>query len=95
MRRKTSEQRYPSPTGAPDTRPAASPDRPPLKDWIRGRGYAAPALDRKAALSFVVLMGVVSLFADMTYEGARSIAGPFLSALGASGLVVGAVAGGG
>jgi hypothetical protein len=29
-----------------------------------------------AALKFVVLLGVVSLFSDMTYEGARSIAGP-------------------
>jgi hypothetical protein len=35
----------------------------------------------------------VSLFADMTYEGARSITGPFLAVLGASGTVVGVVAG--
>jgi MFS family permease len=40
-----------------------------------------------------VLLGVVSLFADMTYEGARAIAGPFLATLGASGTVVGVVAG--
>ena len=40
-------------------------------------------------------MGVVNLFADMTYEGARSVAGPFLAHLGASGLVVGIVAGSG
>jgi len=45
------------------------------------------------ALKFVILMGVVSLFADATYEGARSIAGPFLSILGASATVVGIVAG--
>lgn len=45
------------------------------------------------ALKFVVLVGVVSLFADMTYEGARSITGPFLALLGASGTVVGVVAG--
>ncbi len=38
-------------------------------------------------------MGAVSLFADMTYEGARSITGPFLGILGASGTVVGVVAG--
>ena len=44
---------------------------------------------KKAALRFIVLLGVVSLFADMTYEGARSIAGPYLSLLGASGAVVG------
>lgn len=47
----------------------------------------------KTALRFVVLLGLVSLFADMTYEGARSIAGPFLATLGASGAVVGLVAG--
>lgn len=45
------------------------------------------------ALKFVVLVGVVSLFADMTYEGAGSITGPFLGLLGASGTVVGIVAG--
>lgn len=36
---------------------------------------------------------MVSLFADMTYEGARSIAGPYLAILGASGTVVGLVSG--
>lgn len=46
-----------------------------------------------AALKFVILMGAVSLFADATYEGARSIAGPFLSILGASAAAVGLVAG--
>jgi MFS family permease len=40
-------------------------------------------------------LGVVSLFADMTYEGARSITGPYLAVLGASGVVVGLVAGSG
>ncbi len=47
------------------------------------------------ALFFVVLLGIVSLFADMTYEGSRSIWGPFLGTLGASGAIVGLVAGGG
>ena len=46
-----------------------------------------------SALKFVVLVGVVSLFADMTYEGARSITGPYLAVLGASGTIVGIVAG--
>ena len=45
------------------------------------------------ALRFVVLVGVVNLFADMTYEGARSVTGPFLHSLGATALVVGLVAG--
>lgn len=51
------------------------------------------AIARATAIKFVVLLGVVSLFADATYEGARSIAGPYLALLGASGTVVGIVAG--
>jgi MFS family permease len=47
----------------------------------------------KTALQFVVLIGIVSLFADMTYEGARSINGPYLAILGASGIIVGVVSG--
>ncbi len=46
-----------------------------------------------AALRFVVAFGVVSFFADMTYEGMRSIAGPYLAVLGASGTAVGLIAG--
>ena len=45
------------------------------------------------AITFVILLGVVSLFSDMTYEGARSITGPYLAVLGASATVVGIVAG--
>jgi MFS family permease len=45
------------------------------------------------AWSFVICFGLVSLFADMVYEGARSIIGPYLATLGASAAVVGAVAG--
>ena len=48
---------------------------------------------RRWAWRFVLLLGVVSLFGDMTYEGARSITGPFLAVLGASGAAVGFVAG--
>jgi len=48
---------------------------------------------KRRALRFIVLLGIVSLFADVTYEGARSITGPFLAILGASGAVVGIVAG--
>lgn len=50
----------------------------------------APA---RTAMRFVVLLGIVSLFGDMTYEGARSVTGPYLQVLGASGTVVGIVAG--
>lgn len=52
-----------------------------------------PNLSKKTAIKFVILLGFVSLFADMTYEGARSITGQYLAVLGASGLVVGFVAG--
>ena len=50
-------------------------------------------LPTSAALRFVLLIGIVNLFADLTYEGARSITGPFLGMLGASAVVVGSVAG--
>ncbi len=51
--------------------------------------------DRKSGLAFVVAFGVVSLFADMAYEGMRAISGPFLAILGASGTAVGLIAGAG
>ncbi|MGZ4453887.1 MAG: MFS transporter, partial [Nocardioides sp.] len=44
---------------------------------------------------FVVAFGLVSLLADMVYEGARSIIGPYLATLGASAALVGLVAGAG
>jgi MFS family permease len=47
----------------------------------------------RSAMTFVVLMGVVSLFADMTHEGARSVLGPFMALLGANATIVGVVAG--
>lgn len=50
-------------------------------------------LSKRAAVKFVILIGIVSLFADMTYEGARSITGPFLAILGANAVVVGFVSG--
>jgi len=53
----------------------------------------SPSLSTGTALRFVVLLGVVSLFADMTYEGGRSITGPYLEHLGATATVVGIVAG--
>jgi predicted MFS family arabinose efflux permease len=48
-----------------------------------------------SAFRFVLTIGVVNLFADLTYEGGRSITGPFLESLGASAIVVSVVAGGG
>lgn len=51
------------------------------------------ALSKRNALRFIVLLGIVSLFADMTYGSARSITGPYLALLGASATAVGIVAG--
>ena len=45
------------------------------------------------ALRFVLMFGVISLFADFTYEGSRSIVGPYLAQLGANGTAVGIIAG--
>ncbi len=47
----------------------------------------------RSAFSFVLIIGIVNLFADLTYEGARGIVGPFLGSLGASAAIVGFVAG--
>lgn len=52
-----------------------------------------PTTRRRHAIIFIVLIGCVSLFADMTYESGRSIAGPFLESLGASAVVVSVVGG--
>ncbi len=50
-------------------------------------------LGKAAAWKFIILVGVVSLFSDMTYEGARSITGPFLGSLNASATIIGIVSG--
>lgn len=41
------------------------------------------------AMSFLILFGVVSLFSDMTHEGASSIRGAYLSIMGASAGAIG------
>lgn len=47
----------------------------------------------KIAFRFVLTIGIVNLFADFTYEGARSITGPFLGSLGASATAIGIIVG--
>jgi MFS family permease len=55
---------------------------------------AVTAADRRSrAIRFIVCLGIVSMFADITYEGARSAIGPFLHDLGASATQVGLIAG--
>lgn len=54
----------------------------------------SPAVpQRLSAWRFVTTFGVISMLADIVYEGARSITGPLLASLGASALVVGVVTG--
>ena len=50
---------------------------------------------QRVAFRFVLIVGIVNLFADLTYEGARANTGPFLSMLGASAAAVGLIAGSG
>ncbi len=51
----------------------------------------APA--SRIAMRLVLLIGVLSFFADFTYEGSRSILGPYLASLHASATTVGIVMG--
>jgi MFS family permease len=45
------------------------------------------------ALVFIVLFGIVSMFSDMTHEGASSIRGAYLTLLGASASTIGFISG--
>ena len=58
-------------------------------------GLQVKTLAAGTAMTFVVLLGVVSLFSDTTYEGARSLHGQFLQILGSSAMAVGIAAGAG
>nr|BBH95724.1 MFS transporter [Thermogemmatispora argillosa] len=48
---------------------------------------------KRAAFRFVLLIGILSFFADFTYEGARGILGPYLALLGAGAALIGAITG--
>ncbi|MDD8032107.1 MAG: MFS transporter [Acidobacteriota bacterium] len=54
-----------------------------------------PGNYRQTAFQLIMLLGVVSMFGDIAYEGGRSISGPYLATLGASAAVVGLVTGAG
>lgn len=53
----------------------------------------SPKSKKKLAFQFILLFGLVSALGDITYEGARSVQGPYLAVLGASAGVVGLVSG--
>ena len=48
---------------------------------------------REKAFRLIILFGIVSLFGDVIYEGARSINGQYLQIIGASATIVGLIAG--
>ncbi|MBS0222537.1 MAG: MFS transporter [Proteobacteria bacterium] len=60
---------------------------------IDASSLEAKNANRRKAYAFVLLVGVMSFFADLTYEGSRSIIGPYLASLAASGTIVGIVTG--
>ena len=70
--------------GGPATAPQTTAPQTPVAGAARWSPWRA-----------VVGFGVVSLAADMVYEGARSVTGPLLASLGASALLVGLVTGAG
>lgn len=48
---------------------------------------------KSGAMAFIFLMGIVSLFSDMTHEGGRSVLGEYLNLAGASAATIGFVSG--
>jgi len=64
----------------------------PDRVGLTSSGSRIAARDRPP-FGFVLLVGVLSFFGDFTYEGARSVLGPFLLSLHATATVVGVVAG--
>jgi len=53
------------------------------------------AKNASPALKFVVMVGIMSFFADFTYEGSRSITGPHLGMLGAGAFAISVISGAG
>jgi MFS family permease len=59
-----------------------------MSPWRRATGLSP-------AMKFVLMVGVMSFFADFTYEGSRSIVGQYLGLLGAGALAIAMVTGAG
>src|SRR6266567_4309068 len=66
---------------------------------MRGNGWWGCVVMRQRvaraspALKFVLMVGVMSFFADFTYEGSRSVIGPYLGLLGAGALAIAVITG--
>ena len=50
---------------------------------------------KRVATTFVISLGIMSIFADLTYEGSRSILGPWLGLLGLSATAISIITGSG
>src|SRR5947207_12241421 len=59
----------------------------------RQTAHTSHAPAGSAAFRFVLTMGLVNLFADITYEGGGALNGPFLGSLGATAAAISIVAG--
>ena len=59
------------------------------------RQRVAEVRESSPALKFVLMVGIMSFFADFTYEGSRSITGPYLGLLGAGAFTISVVSGAG
>jgi MFS family permease len=75
----------------PDISPTSDAESPDAASQNASGGAARSWSPWRAVVGF----GVVSLAADMVYEGARSVTGPLLASLGASAVLVGLVSGAG
>jgi hypothetical protein len=65
----------------------------PTGQEVRSKKRTGVGPAAASAFAFVLTMGIVNLFGDVTYEGGASINGPFLGTLGASAAAISIVAG--
>ena len=67
-----------------------------VRKWMgreRATAGSKPGDAIKYATYFILLLGAISLFADMSYEGAKSISGNYLETLGATAAIVSLISG--
>jgi len=64
-----------------------------LISFLKAVSFMPMEENKRKALRLILLFGLVSLFGDIIYEGARSVNGPYLKVLGANALAVGFIAG--
>jgi predicted MFS family arabinose efflux permease len=69
--------------------------RSAVSRFTQRAGERRRAVRLSPALKFVLMVGVMSFFADFTYEGSRSIVGQYLGLLGAGALAIAMITGAG